>query len=179
MPCTPCTVLHVLMEPHLISCYVLYSLVYTGSLELIHWGLAGFNVTWQCYNQTPIQMVSALNFKKQEGRYFGTYDALSLLNRSWRSRLTAWKWFWLCHPGPYSCFQPAPLERFFNYWATIEHPQRWGADYSENGHFRTFTLDFIMCEMCSGQLDVWLLSAIVSLAGIKKMVWPRKKNIMI
>lgn len=54
------------MEPHLISCYVLYSLVYTGSLELIHLGLAGFNVTWQCYNQTAIQMESALNFKKQD-----------------------------------------------------------------------------------------------------------------
>lgn len=29
-------------------------------------------------------------------------------------------------------------------------------------------LEFIKCEMCSGQLDVWLLSALVSLAGIKR-----------
>lgn len=29
--------------------------------------------------------------------------------------------------------------------------------------------EFIMCEMCSGQLDVWLLSAIVRLAGTESL----------
>lgn len=56
-----------------------WSLVRSGSLKLIHRGLAGFNVIQQCHNQTAIQMASDL---LRAGReiFFGTDHALSRLS---------------------------------------------------------------------------------------------------